>query len=326
MTRNGPSYSNDFDCVGWRLFDVGATVDGMVVNAFVAAGTSKEDYYKEGDVVLFREDEAILKYSPSAFRYRYDTDLCEIIFDDISYSVKSIDDAGTEWTKDGVIIAMEKVPSEKKRSFKNAIYKYYVSPTSDNFVDLGGGLLWSKDYIRIDGEYAFCGWGEPMSSDLPSPEKGYLWKKDGKYTKYNSSDGKTCVERDNDLASLVWGGHWRMPTSDEIRQMINACTWTYSYSAGKEVMTGKSRTTGEKITFTSTGYYEEGSTHYNSPMISFWAADKPTSTDGFAYLLMKVIDDGGSESMSVTEMSRTYRLPVRPVIESKYAVVDEIIN
>ena len=50
-------------------------------------------------------------------------------------------------------------------------------------------------------------------------------------TKYNSTDGKTVLDAEDDAATAAWGGNWRMPTSVEFQTLGAAVTtaWTANY-------------------------------------------------------------------------------------------------
>ena len=69
------------------------------------------------------------------------------------------------------------------------------------YVDLGLSVLWSKSYLQ------------------------------GCYT-WNDS-----VYESNDVASIEFGGKWRMPTYYEITELINQCTWS-NFSYGSMRVTG----------------------------------------------------------------------------------------
>lgn len=47
-------------------------------------------------------------------------------------------------------------------------------------------------------------------------------------TKYNDIDGKEILDEEDDAAHVHMGGNWRMPTSEEFQELLNACdvTWT----------------------------------------------------------------------------------------------------
>ena len=125
-------------------------------------------------------------------------------------------------------------------------------------VDLGlpSGLLWATCNVGADNpeDYGdYFAWGEttPHYSDggstsnptwLDGYEAGYWWET-YKYcngsqttlTKYcndaNSgadsfTDTLTILTADDDAASVIWGGEWRMPTAKEWDELIENCTWT----------------------------------------------------------------------------------------------------
>ena len=51
-------------------------------------------------------------------------------------------------------------------------------------------------------------------------------------TKYNCSaefgkvDNKTKLDLVDDAANVVWGGDWRIPTSNEVAELYKNCDWT----------------------------------------------------------------------------------------------------
>ena len=75
---------------------------------------------------------------------------------------------------------------------------------------------------------------------------GYNWSSykwcNGSYTtltKYNASssygsivDNKTVLEAGDDVASVILGGTWRMPTDAEWTELRNNCTWTWTMLNG----------------------------------------------------------------------------------------------
>lgn len=51
------------------------------------------------------------------------------------------------------------------------------------------------------------------------------------FTKYNSTDGKTVLDLEDDAVIAAWGGNWRMPTISELRALNNAVNreWVTNY-------------------------------------------------------------------------------------------------
>ena len=104
------------------------------------------------------------------------------------------------------------------------------------YVDLGlpSGLKWAKCNVGATsetdyGDYFMWGSTEPNTAD----ECTWVSYKycDGPYdtlTKYNTSslygenpDNITILESVDDAASQIMGGDWRMPTKDEIQELID---------------------------------------------------------------------------------------------------------
>ena len=100
------------------------------------------------------------------------------------------------------------------------------------FVDLGlpSGLLWAKTNIGAsfssdDGDY--FAWGETASKSYYNIDS-YKWADyNGHYywTKYDTSDGKTTLDTEDDAATVNWGAPCRMPDSSEFQELYNKCDW-----------------------------------------------------------------------------------------------------
>ena len=129
---------------------------------------------------------------------------------------------------------------------------------SHEYVDLGlpSGTLWATCNVGANspeeyGDYFAWGETEPYyteghSQDDPcenwkAGKSGYNWANykwcngsNDTMTKYCTSsnygtvDNKTVLESADDAATANWGGSWRMPTEDELKELINNCTWTWT--------------------------------------------------------------------------------------------------
>ena len=119
------------------------------------------------------------------------------------------------------------------------------------YVDLGLSVKWATCNVGADkpedyGDY--YAWGEL------TPKESYTWEnyrfrtsgddegtvKLSKYTSlyYTSmldednrffiADGKTQLDLEDDVAHVKWGGDWRLPTNEEMNELIDSCTWTWT--------------------------------------------------------------------------------------------------
>ncbi len=154
------------------------------------------------------------------------------------------------------------------------------------YVDMGLSVKWAT--CNIGAEYPDCygdyfTWGEispfyesqnPLvwkegvergyenyTSNYYFDEKSRMWLycdtpafHHVEYQKYNV-DGKTQLDLEDDAAHMNWGGTWRMPTSDECKELIDNCICTPSKINGVVGYTFKSNITGNSIFFPAAGYY-----------------------------------------------------------------------
>ncbi len=108
------------------------------------------------------------------------------------------------------------------------------------YVDLGlsSGTLWATCNVGANSPEEFgdyFAWGEI------SPKNNYTWSTykycngdEYSLTKYCTDseygvvDNKTTLELSDDAAHVNWGGSWRMPTRDEIKELVNECMWIWT--------------------------------------------------------------------------------------------------
>ena len=116
------------------------------------------------------------------------------------------------------------------------------TPNDHEWVDLGlpSGTLWATCNVGANTpeEYGdYFAWGET------EPKEVYNWNtnKWGYYdensklhiTKYNITsnygpiDNKTELEPEDDAAYVNWGPSWRMPTYEQVKELIKKCSWQW---------------------------------------------------------------------------------------------------
>ena len=116
-------------------------------------------------------------------------------------------------------------------------------------VDLGLSVLWASFNIGSDSPeeagYYFS-WGETSSKPDYSWEY-YKWCSGTSttLTKYcvssNSGtvDDKKRLEQEDDAAHVHWGGTWRIPTRQEIKELCENCSWSYQENNRGYTVTSK---------------------------------------------------------------------------------------
>ena len=105
------------------------------------------------------------------------------------------------------------------------------------YVDLGLSVNWATCNVGANAPEEYgnkYGWGETSAkeSDFDFDNK---YEVDEEWTKYNYTDSLTTLDKDDDVATSNWGTEWRMPTKDEMQELVDKCTWTIKDNKGFEV-------------------------------------------------------------------------------------------
>lgn len=184
----------------------------------------------------------------------------------------------------------------------------------DEKVDLGlpSGLLWATINIGASspsdaGEY--FAWGEKAMKDNYGWETYQLCK--GSYAsifKYTQADGKTILEPQEDVATSRLGKGWRMPTKDEMEELVNECKWTWERLNGQLgwKVTGKN---GKSIFLPAAGAYSSYRIAGVNELGRYWTSTRDNSNYSAFNLRFK----DGRESIVVVDDTRFYGRPIRAV-------------
>ena len=115
-------------------------------------------------------------------------------------------------------------------------------------VDLGLSVKWASCNVGATspeeyGDYFAWGETEEKSDYIPLTYKYYLGDLDGDGDYYESNEyqniGSNISGTSYDVAHVKWGGSWRMPTLDEIKELYDKCSWQWIEVNGIE---------GQKVT------------------------------------------------------------------------------
>lgn len=159
-----------------------------------------------------------------------------------------------------------------------------------DFIDLGlpSGTLWATDDVsaKMQNEELsyFFSWGEisPKSSYTSANYK-YASGVDDTLTKYCTVaesgkngfvDGLTELQPIDDVANLLWGGRWFIPTWEKWEELYENCTWETVTKDGKSLFVATSKINGNEIIFSARGmktekmnYEGEGAYYWSSTLI-----------------------------------------------------------
>lgn len=107
-----------------------------------------------------------------------------------------------------------------------------LSTKEYEYVDLGlpSHLLWAKCNVGASTPEEvglYFQWGDTQGYTAKQvgngeSQKAFTWTdyKFFSFSKYNGADGKTTLELEDDAAHANMGDNWRMPTSDEFKELL----------------------------------------------------------------------------------------------------------
>ncbi len=200
---------------------------------------------------------------------------------------------------------------------KNADGTYTVN--NHKFIDLGLSVLWAEtnigaeDCLDYGSDFA---WGETAT------KSNYDWAtyKHGtsqeNLIKYNSSDNKTVLDKEDDAATVNWGEGVRMPTRAEMEELIGDCElmWGLRGDGVKyRVVTGKKE---GYTSYTSNSIKLPAASLFNNDQACIYWSSEPFGDYAWGIIFLTTDDT----NMSCTMASpRNWGLSVRAVAEKPIA-------
>ena len=184
------------------------------------------------------------------------------------------------------------------------------------YVDLGlpSGTLWATCNVGASSpeEYGdYFAWGETVTKDTYNWST-YFDTEDGGSTfkKYYNNGGLTALLPEHDAATANWGSGWRMPSLDQIKELINSnyttTTWTTQNGINGRKITSNSN--GNSIFLPAAGYRDDTSLSYAGSYGYYWSRSLYASNSYNACSL-----NFGSSYVDWSRSYRDYGRSVRPV-------------
>lgn len=129
-----------------------------------------------------------------------------------------------------------------------------------DYVDLGlpSGTLWATCNIGATApeEFGnFYAWAETETKNTYW-NNNYKWGEPNKYTKYVCygenglnyfTDNKTKIDSEDDVAHVIWKRSWHLPDSDQFKEMVDNCRWSFNTINNIYVFIGESKINGNRI-------------------------------------------------------------------------------
>ncbi len=216
------------------------------------------------------------------------------------------------------------------------------------YVDLGlpSGTKWATYNVgatKLEEYGDYFAWGETKPKEIYDwctykwctyDERGYLEQ----FTKYCNSnsiyshdfiDNKNVLEKEDDAASVNWGGAWRTPSIEELKELVDECDWVWTNDfndSGVAGFVGISNSNGNIIFLPAAGhkYYD---TRYINSSGYYWS-NTVALYDACAIIFDDydiIFDDFSFETISKT-LARSYGLTIRAVVSGNVTNVSKNVN
>lgn len=119
------------------------------------------------------------------------------------------------------------VACSKESNDENYDKNENTRPTSGQSVDLGLSVKWAGWNIgasspQENGDY--FAWGETAEKELYHWDNYCFMNAEGNY---DFPSDNICGTK-YDAATVKWGNEWRMPTTEELQELIDNCEWEYA--------------------------------------------------------------------------------------------------
>ncbi len=175
-------------------------------------------------------------------------------------------------------------------------------------VDLGLSVVWATRNVGASSETDYGDYYE-FGEIMTRYTEGYS---DSHSTWYGKSVTEGTIKGNPlyDVARSEWGGTWRLPTDDEIAELINNCTWTWE-TDGVKGMTVTSEETEKSIFLPAAGYWRT-SLHQDGSYGHYWSCSPIDTYNAYG---LDFNFNNSSPYLTLTSSTSYYGYSVRPVSE-----------
>ena len=169
-----------------------------------------------------------------------------------------------------------------------------------------------KSIIEMDKEPENINGHEYVDLGLPS---GKLWAKTNYGASTEDGYGSYLDWRNINIVNTDWGEDWAAPTSEDIKELCNNCSFTWGYSDNNVYgcrVTGKN---GNTIFLPAAGFRINGYDQSTGKDIYYWTSS-PSNENGFAVALTGYSETGAFHT-NITYNYTLATFPVRPVANAR---------
>ena len=171
------------------------------------------------------------------------------------------------------------------------VYTISINLTVGQLVDLGLSVKWSRLNIGASSAASYGSYYEWGATQEYNASK---WNSSGTTSAvawsastpwgYWNSDTDITPSGGHDIARIKWGNPWRMPTKDELQELIDQCNWTWTVLDGNRgyLLKNKNGTNKNSLFLSNSGYMLNGESRFSVNEGDYWSS---TTDVGNSYFL-----------------------------------------
>lgn len=158
---------------------------------------------------------------------------------------------------------------------------YYAWGEIEPYYSSQNPLTWKKgkkNGYHWDSYKWANGAADKLTKYCPSSKTNY-WDGEG------APDGKTVLDPEDDVAHVVLGGNWRMPTDEEWTELSTTCTWTWTSNFNGTGVKGRivTASNGNSIFLPYTGQRDDTVLRYEGSYGMYWSSSSYSSRPDIAW-------------------------------------------
>ena len=178
----------------------------------------------------------------------------------------------------------------------------------------------TEGYCWNNAPYQTVKFELPQATDhLSTKWSKYLGSTTSTYKDENATDEnalKTVLDLSDDAAHVCWGEGWRMPTSEEIEEIVSGCSWTWTTIngvSGYKVQSEQSGFTDNWIFLPAAGWLTENSLGAEIGLSGFYWSSTVAPDYGYQFNAVHLWMDSESNYHGRGGSYRCHGMSVRPV-------------
>ena len=197
---------------------------------------------------------------------------------------------------------------------KLKITKHMINNQRDGYeyvdLDLPSCTLWAKCNVGaedFDESGYYVRWGETEEVKNPN-HSNYKFTCQNGFTKYNRKDNIKFLDPEDDVATVIMGDNWCMPTREQFNELFSLDgEWVENYNNTNESGLLFHGNNGNELFFRTDRSLPE--------TCRFWINECTSSAHGTAYVAYGELSGPGVDVYISEISSRTLQIPVRAVLK-----------